>query len=110
MTDPLLDADPTLSEIVGRIVATLDPERIYLFGSAARSESSEHSDYDLMVLVREAEEPTHRLAQRAHSVLWGLRAAADVLVWTTERFDRRVHLKASLPGTILREGRLIYAH
>ncbi len=110
MTDPILDLDPTLAEIGGRIGATLEPERIYLFGSAARGESGEDSDYDLMVLVREAEEPTHRLAQRAHSLLWGVRAAADILVWTTERFDRRTHLKASLPGTILREGRLIYAH
>lgn len=110
MTNPILDQDPTLSEIVTRLVSTLAPDRIYLFGSAARGEAGAQSDYDLMVLVTEADEPTHRLAQRAHSALWGLRAAADILVWTTERFDGRVHLKASLPATILREGRLIYAH
>lgn len=35
--------------------------------------------------------------------------AADVLVWTQGRFDSRAHLRASLPGTVLREGKLLYA-
>jgi len=35
--------------------------------------------------------------------------AADVLVWTQEAFTSHSHLKASLPGTILPEGRLLYA-
>jgi hypothetical protein len=34
---------------------------------------------------------------------------ADVLVWTRGGFESRTHLRASLPGTILREGRLLYA-
>jgi hypothetical protein len=29
-------------------------------------------------------------------------------VWTREEFDSRLHLKASLPATIEREGRLLY--
>ena len=35
--------------------------------------------------------------------------AADVLVWTRERFDSRLILQASLPATVLREGKLLYA-
>jgi len=54
-------------------------------------------------------EPSYKAAQRAHSALWGLRVAADVLVWSREAFDARVHLKASLPATILREGELLHA-
>ena len=50
-----------------------------------------------------------RRAQRAHSLLWDLGAAADILVWTREAFDSRIHLRASLPATITREGRLLYA-
>jgi hypothetical protein len=42
-------------------------------------------------------------------LLWDLGAAADILVWTREAFDSRVHLRASLPATIAREGRLLYA-
>jgi hypothetical protein len=60
-------------------------------------------------LVDESEEPAYRRAQRAHSLLWDLGAAADILVWTREAFDSRIHLRASLPATIAREGRLLYA-
>lgn len=100
--------DPALAEIVHRLVQAFDPERVYLFGSRARAEGDPDSDYDLMVVVREASEPGYRLAQRAHSLLWGLGTAADVLVWTLQAFESRLHLKASLPATIVREGRLLY--
>jgi predicted nucleotidyltransferase len=109
MTDAILDRDPALTEIVRRIVATLKPDRVYLFGSLARAEGDGSSDYDLMVVVSDPQEPTYRLAQRAHSALWGLRVAADVVVWSADRFNRRAHLKASLAGTVLREGTLVYA-
>lgn len=109
MKSDLLDRDPVLAEIVRRLVEALQPEHIYLFGSKARGDTSPHSDYDLMVIVSRAYEPGYRLAQRSHSLLWGLGTAADILVWTREAFESRLHLKASLPSTILREGKLLYA-
>lgn len=101
--------DPILKEIVGRLVDAFRPERIYLFGSHARGDVGPDSDYDILVVVSEAEEPGYRLAQRAHSLLWDLGAAVDILVWTREDFESRLHLKASLPSTVVREGRLPYA-
>jgi excisionase family DNA binding protein len=101
--------DPRLAEIVRRLVETCRPERIYLFGSRARGEGSPHSDYDLMVIVASSDEPQHHRAQRAHAALWDLAVAADVLVWTREEFDSRLHLRASLPATIVREGTLLHA-
>ena len=102
------DKDPILAEIVRRLIEALHPERIYLFGSRARGDRGPDSDYDLMVVVPHLTEPAYRLAQRAHSVLWGLGTAADILVWSREAFDDRLHLKASLPATILREGTLLH--
>ena len=101
--------DPVLDKIVRRLIDELNPDRIYLFGSTARGENTADSDYDLMVVVDDASEPSYRLSQRAHGLIWGLRVAADILVWTKEAFDSRTHLKASLPSTILREGKLLYA-
>jgi uncharacterized protein len=109
MTDIMLDKDPVLTEIVRRIVRVLEPDRIYLFGSKARGDAGMDSDYDLMVIVPHLTEPSYRLAQRAHSELWGMGTAVDILVWARENFDSRLHLKASLPATVVREGRLIYA-
>ena len=103
------DQDPILAEIVRRLIEALHPERIYLFGSRARGDAGPDSDYDLMVVVPQLTEPAYRLAQRAHSVLWGLGTGADILVWSREAFDDRLHLRASLPATILREGTLLHA-
>ncbi|MGH7430182.1 MAG: nucleotidyltransferase domain-containing protein [Candidatus Methylomirabilaceae bacterium] len=100
--------DPRLAEVVRRLVAAYRPERIYLFGSAARGDRRADSDYDLMVVVADDAAPERRGSARAYDALWGLRVAADVLVWTRTAFDRRTHLRASLPATILREGRLLH--
>jgi predicted nucleotidyltransferase len=101
--------DPVLVEIVRRLVREFDPDRIYLFGSQARGDAGRDSDYDLMVIVPLSQEPEYRRAQRAHSLVWGLGVAADIMVWTRDAFDGRTHLRASLPSTILREGKLLYA-
>ncbi len=47
----------------------------------------------------------------AYETLWhsGPHKLVDALVCTQFHFDARRHLKASLPGTVLREGRLLYA-
>ncbi|MBI4585192.1 MAG: nucleotidyltransferase domain-containing protein [Planctomycetes bacterium] len=105
----ILHSDPNLAEAIRRLVETLQPERIYLFGSKARGDAGPDSDYDIMVIVPHADEPGYRIARRAHSLLWGLRIAADILVWSRDAFERRLHLKASLPAVILREGKLLYA-
>ena len=102
-------ADLVLAEIVRRLVALYQPLRVYLFGSAARGESGPDSDYDLMVVVPDDTPPVLRDSGRAYKAIWRLGAACDVLVWTRDEFDGGLHLKASLPSTILREGKLLYA-
>ncbi len=101
--------DRKLAEIIRRLVEAYHPERIYLFGSSARGDVSPDSDYDLMVVVPDSAPPERRRSRLAYEVLWGTGAAADVLVWTREAFDSRLHLKASLPATVVREGKLLQA-
>jgi uncharacterized protein len=105
----LIARDPILTEIVNRLVVTLNPRRIYLFGSRSRGDAGLDSDYDLLLLVDEAGEPAYRLAQRGYRALRGISAAVDVVVWDRETFDARLHLKASFPATVVREGRLLHA-
>ena len=105
----VLKQDAVLQEIVERLVEALHPARIYLFGSQARGDTTADSDYDLMVLVDHRTEPRYRLSQQGHRALWGIPAAVDVVVWDRETFDARLHLKASLPATVVREGKLLHA-
>lgn len=105
----MLARDPVLAEIVRRLVVALEPERIYLFGSKARGDAGPDSDYDLLVLVEHPAEPLYRLSQRGFRALRGIDAAVDVVVWDRATFDARLHLAASFPATVVREGRLLHA-
>jgi uncharacterized protein len=109
VSEPRLREDARLAEIVRRLVEAYQPERIYLFGSVARGGAGPDSDYDLLVLVPDEASPERKRSRLAYEVLWGTGVAADVLVCTHSYFEARRHLKASLPGTILREGRLLHA-
>ena len=102
-------ADPTLVELLRRLVPAYQPERVYLFGSRARGEAGPESDYDLLLVVPDDAPPERRRSRLAYEALRGTGVAADVLVCTRTWFDRRVDLRASLPGTVLREGRLLHA-
>jgi hypothetical protein len=98
-----------LSSLIERLVAAYDPERLYLFGSKARGDWGPDSDFDLMVVVPDDAPPERKRSRLAYEQLWGIGTAADVLVWPRGRFDERTSVRASLPATILREGKLLYA-
>ncbi|MBI4587785.1 MAG: nucleotidyltransferase domain-containing protein [Candidatus Rokubacteria bacterium] len=109
METGLPERDPRLAEIVRRLVQAYQPERIYLFGSVARGEGGPDSDYDLLVVVSDEAPPERRDSKLAYRALCGTGTAADVLVCTRSYFEARRHLRASLPGTVLREGKLLHA-
>jgi len=100
--------DAVLREIVRRLVEAYQPERIFLFGSLARGEREADSDYDLLVVVPDDVPPHRRRSRLAYEVLRGTGVAADVLVWTRDPFESRLPLRASLPATVMAEGRLVY--
>jgi predicted nucleotidyltransferase len=100
--------DPILETVVQRLVDAYRPERIYLFGSVARGDANPDSDYDLMVVVPDAAPERLRSEDPGYRVLRGAGIGADILVWTRTDFDRQLHLKASLPSTVIREGRALY--
>ena len=95
--------------IVERLVEAYQPERIYLFGSRARGDAGPDSDFDLLVVVPDEAPAECKRSRLAYDVLRGTGAAADVLVWTRGAFDARLHVVASLPATVMREGRLLHA-
>lgn len=99
---------PALSEVLRRLVAAYDPERVYLFGSVARGKAGPDSDYDLMIIVPDDAPPERRRSRLAYQAMRGTGTAADVLVWLKSNFERRARVVASLPATVLREGKLLY--
>ncbi len=68
-------------ELVRRIVQTVKPLRIILFGSAARGEMGQDSDLDVMVVMPDG---AHRqkTAQEIYRQMWGFGLAKDIIVVT----------------------------
>lgn len=102
-------SDAELTVVVRRLVDAYSPAMIYIFGSVARGDANVDSDYDLLVVVPDDASVERRRSRLAYEVLRGTGVAVDVLVCTKSYFEARRGLKASLPGTVLREGRLLHA-
>ncbi|MBI4495052.1 MAG: nucleotidyltransferase domain-containing protein [Chloroflexi bacterium] len=98
-----------LARILQRLIAALRPERIYAFGSQARGDATPDSDVDLLLVVSSADQPSYRLEQAAYHAMGRRNLSVDVLVMAREEFDRRARALASLPATVLREGKMLYA-
>jgi predicted nucleotidyltransferase len=96
--------DPYIDEIVD-ILRSYDPERIILFGSRARGEADELSDYDLMVIKRTDRSFVERL-QDMVPYLVQLKHPADIVVYTPEEFDRMED--TGLGWTVRQEGVTLY--
>ena len=97
-----------LAQIVRRLVSHCQPDKIYLFGSAARGDAGPDSDYDIMVVVPDDASPERRDCGKAYLTLCGLGIAKDVVVWTRSDFEEDLSLRASFPSTVVREGKLLY--
>ena len=103
----LLDAS------VQRIVAALDPEVVYLYGSHAYGQPHEDSDVDLLVVIGDSTLPPHRSGHRAvtalaYRALRGLFFPAEIKVVTRAEFQRRAQWRSSIERIALEKGRRLY--
>ena len=96
-----------LDDVISRIVEVADPEKIILFGSAARGETGPHSDLDLLV-VKAGGVHRRRLAQRIYKNLLGVGQPVDVIVATPEDLERYRDRPALVIHPALQEGYTVY--
>ncbi len=97
-----------LKAIVQRIVAVASPEKIIMFGSAARGQMGAHSDVDLLV-VKGGQYHRGRLTEEVYMNLIGVGQAVDVIVVTPEELEQYKDSAALVIYPALREGRVVYA-
>lgn len=115
MSDPRMSSqtqrptlDPAvLDDVIRRIVEVAQPDRIILFGSAARGEMGPDSDVDLLV-VKAGVPHRRKLEQAIYMNMFGVRVPVDVVVVTPEDIERYVGKVGSIIGPAIEEGREIY--
>jgi predicted nucleotidyltransferase len=97
-----------LDEIIRRVVEVTQPEKIIMFGSAARGEMGPNSDIDLLVIKR-GRFDQGRLVGAAYMALIGVGQAVDLIVLTPEEIERYRGNPYLVVFPALTEGRTVYA-
>ncbi len=99
--------DPVLSEIIKRIVKDVAPDKIILFGSRAKKESKNWSDYDICILKNKIENK-RKLTQMIYKNLFGVGAAVDIIVETPDKFNELRNKWFLVHSEIARSGNVVY--
>jgi uncharacterized protein len=100
--------DPAiLADLVERVVRAAKPEKIVLFGSAARGTMGPDSDYDLLV-IKGGKYNYWRMLTAIHESLSGKDAAVDVVLATPEQVERYRHSHCMVICPAMQEGVVVY--
>ncbi len=99
--------EETLQEIIRRVVEVAHPERIILFGSAARGEMDSNSDVDLLV-IRSGDFDYRSIVGNIYMNLHGVGQAVDVILATPEQVEQYRNTHCLIIAPALREGREVY--
>lgn len=101
------EADEVVDRLVNRIIDSVRPKRIYIFGSAARGDKGPNSDIDVLVVMPDG---VHRrnTSKKIYHSLAGMGIAKDIVV-VTESDVRNYGKNPSLViYPALEEGREVY--
>jgi predicted nucleotidyltransferase len=96
-----------LKRLVKAITSAARPKRIILFGSAARGEMNEHSDLDVLIIVRNGVH-RNRTCDRIYRKLFGIGFAKDIVVVTEDDVNRYGANPYMVIHTALKEGLELY--
>lgn len=96
-----------LQEIIRRVVETVKPEKIILFGSAARGEMGPDSDLDFLVIT--TCEHRRNTARKIRRQLIGIGVPIDIIVAKPEDIERYGDAIGLIYRPALREGKVLYA-
>jgi predicted nucleotidyltransferase len=95
-----------LADTIKRVVQAAKPEKIVLFGSAARGTMGPDSDLDLLV-IKGGKFDRHRVTTAIYRKLSGA-IAVDAVVVTPEEVERYRDTHCLVICPALREGKVVY--
>ena len=108
LRDPVLEGE--LDHVVAAIVAAVQPQAVYLFGSRSRGDWKPDSDFDLAVIVPDGSQ-RRRVAMTSYDSLVAVRGRSvgvDVAVLTPQLIRAERDLVGSIAGAVVREGVLVF--
>ena len=98
-----------IGKIKDRIIQTLSPEKVYLFGSFAEGRATEESDIDIYVVVQDEPRNLLDLTVQAYRAIRPVQTrAVDIIVNTEDRFESRKD-RIGIEREVAEKGILLYA-
>ena len=96
-----------VEEMKRRLVEKFNPDAIILFGSSARGDARENSNIDLLVLAPITGNHTD-LWFAMYDSLGDLEVSKDLVLMTTEQYERGKQYVGTIARPASREGRVLY--
>ena len=97
-----------LAALVKRLVAALDPQMIWLFGSRARGDARPDSDFDLLVVAKPTGADWAEDYEKVYAPTMGSGIGVDVVPSDMEVYEASLGLRTSFIRRIVDEGRMVY--
>lgn len=101
------DYESALQQAVDRIAKRFDPDKIILFGSAARGQEGPDSDTDLLV-VMPVNGSKRQQAVQIDLALEGIPIPIDLIVATPEEVEKHRETIGTIIREAIREGKVLY--
>lgn len=95
-----------IDSIVAQLVANYRPEKVILFGSAARGDATEESDVDLLVIKKTNKAFHDRMMEARRGVR--VNRAMDLVVYTPQEVRKRLYLGDPFIKQVVEGGRTVY--
>ena len=97
-----------IRSIAKKLEQCINPQKIFLFGSFARGDEREDSDYDFYLMMPDSVQDCLSISQNAYQALRGLRKRpVDIVVGSVSTFEERKRRK-TLENIIAKEGIVLY--
>jgi uncharacterized protein len=96
-----------IDEIVQRIAAHYNPEKIILFGSYATGNYTDNSDLDF-ILVKNTNAPRHKRGLEVRRLFFGLPIAMDFKIYTSSEYDDELSDRYSFLSTAIKGSKILY--
>ena len=100
-------SEKVLENMIEKIRSVAGPERIILFGSAARGTMTTDSDMDLLVIKNHLQDQRSE-AVRIRKALAEFRIPVDIIVMSVERFEETKNVIGGIAYPAYKYGRILY--
>lgn len=94
-------------QVIIKELLTYDPEKIILYGSAARGEFSENSDIDLLIIKKTDKDMFERIGD-VLTILRNRTIPIEPIVLTPEEFQKMCAEERLYIENVLKEGKILY--